>query len=72
MNLVIDRINNDIAVCQDIDTRMMFEIDVKSLGFEVHDGDIISLVDGKYVLNNDLKEERIKIIEEKLNRAKNN
>ena len=72
MNLVIDRIVNDIIVCQDLDTSMMFELDSKTLDFKVKDGDIISLVNGKYVLNNDLKRQRINIIQEKLNQAKKN
>ena len=72
MNLVIDRIVNDILVCQDLDTKMMFEIESKMLDFKVEDGDVISLVNGKYVLNNNLKKQRIDIIKEKLNEAKNN
>ena len=72
MNLVIDRIVNDVIVCQDLETKMMFELESKALGFKVKDGDVITLVNGKYVLNNDLKQQRIDIIKEKLNQAKNN
>ena len=70
MDLVVDRIVNDIAVCQNLDNKLMFEIDTNEFDFDVHDGDVISLVDGKYVLNNKLKEERKKIILDKFERAK--
>ena len=72
MNLVVDRIVNNIAVCQDLDTKIKYEVDTKTLTFNISDGDIITLKDGEYYLNKSLKEERIKIIQEKLNRAKNN
>lgn len=72
MNLVVDRIVNEIIVCQDLETKMMFELESKSLDFKVNDGDVITLVNGKYVLNNDLKKERVNIIKEKINKAKNN
>ena len=72
MNLAVDRIVNDIAVCQDLESKMMFEIDIKTLDFEVTDGDVISLQNGKYILNDNLKENRLKTIQEKLNHAKNN
>ena len=72
MNLVVDRIVNDIVICENLDNKIMFEIDVEDLDFEVHDGDIITLVDGKYELNNDLQNERKRIIMEKLKQAKNN
>ena len=72
MNLVVDRIVNGIAICQNLDNNIMFEVDIDDLDFEVHDGDIITLVDGRYELNNELKEDRKKIIMEKLKQAKNN
>lgn len=72
MNLVVDRVVNGIAICQNLDNKIMFEIDLDDLDFEVHDGDVISLVDGRYELNNKLKDERKKIIMEKLKQAKNN
>ena len=71
MNLVVDRIVNGIAICQNLDNKLMFEIDVKEFDFKVNDGDVISLIDGKYELNNELKEERKKIIKDKFERLKN-
>lgn len=70
MNLVVDRINEDIVICQDLATKMMFEIDKKTLNFSVQDGDVISLDNGKYILNKKLKEDRLKIISNKLKQAK--
>lgn len=71
MNLVVDRIVNGIAICQNLDNKLMFEIEISEFDFEVKDGDVISLVDGKYELNNELKEERIKTIQDKFNQVKN-
>ena len=72
MNLVVDRIVNDIAVCEDIETKMKFEIETKELDFVLHDGDVITLCNGKYILNENLKQKRIETIKEKINKAKNN
>lgn len=70
MNLVVDRIVNGIAVCQNLDNKLMFEIDISEFDFKVSDGDIITLKDGKYVLNKELKEKRKKEILDKFERAK--
>ena len=72
MNLVVDRIVDEVVVCQSLETKMKFEIDIKSFDFELHDGDVISFIDGKYVLNPELKKQRIEIIKDKINKAKNN
>jgi hypothetical protein len=72
MKLAVDRIVGDVAVCQDLETKMMFEIDLKTLDFTVHDGDIIELKDGHYVLNENLKKDRLETIKAKMNQAKNN
>ena len=70
MNFVVDRIVNGILICQNLDNKIMFEIERDELDFDVKDGDVISLVDGKYVLNTKLKEERIKIIKDKFDKVK--
>lgn len=72
MNLVVDRIVNDIIICQNIDNKMMFEIDVNTLDFTVHDGDVITLKDGKYFLNKELKAIREQNIKNKFNSLKEN
>lgn len=71
MDLVVDRIINDIVICQNLKNKLMFEIDKNELDFDVKDGDVITLIDGKYILNEKLKEERIKVIEDKFNQVKN-
>ena len=72
MNLVVDRVVNGIAVCQNLDNRLMFEIDTSEFDFKVHDGDIITLKNGKYILNKELKDKRKKEILDKFERAKSN
>ena len=58
MNLVVDRIVNNIAVCQDLDTKIKYEVDTKTLTFNISDGDIITLKDGEYYLNKSLDYEQ--------------
>ena len=70
MNYSVDRVVNGIAVCQNLDNSLIFEIDIEDIGFDVKDGDIISYVDGKYILNNELKEDRLKTIKDKFEQVK--
>ena len=71
MNLVVDRIINGIAICENLKNKKMVEIDIKKLSFKVHDGDVITFKNGKYILNKKLKEDRKKIILDKFNKVKN-
>ena len=70
MNYAVDRIVNGIVVLQNIDNGIMFEIEETELGFKVNDGDIVTLVNGKYILNEDEKEKRELLIKAKMNKAK--
>ena len=71
MDLVVDRIVNGIVICQNLKNRLMFEIDINEFDFKVHDGDVITLKNGKYILNKKLKKERERIIKDKFERVKN-
>ena len=71
MKLAVDRIEEDIIVCQDLDTKLLYELDKELLDFEVSDTDIIIFENGKYKKDDKLKEERLNIIKNKFEMAKN-
>ena len=70
MKLAVDRIEGNIIVCQDLDTKEMIEIDKNLLNFELSDGDIIVFEDGNYKKDDNLKDKRRKEILEKFMKVK--
>lgn len=54
--LVIDRIENNIAVCENRETREIIEIDVSKLPKEIKDGTVLKYEKGKYSI--DLEEQK--------------
>lgn len=71
MKLAVDRIEDDIVICQDLDTKIIYELDKELLDFEVNDSDIIIFEDGKYKKDDKLKEDRLNIIKNKFEMVKN-
>ena len=70
MKYSVDRIEDNIIILQDLDTKEIKEVLKKDIGIRVKDGDILVYKDNKYKKDNKLKEDRIKIIQEKLNKLK--
>lgn len=70
--LVIDRFEGNIAVCEDRKTGEKKEIEREYLAESLKEGDIIREEKGKYVQANELQEETEKRIKEKMNRLWNN
>ena len=70
MNLIVDRIENNIVVCQDLDSKKIREVNKKDINFKVSDGDIIIFKDGKYFKDDDLKNNRLSMIKNKMERLK--
>ena len=58
MKYVIDRIENDIAICQNPESKEIIEVDIEELQQEAKEGSVIILKDGKYAID---KEEEMKI-----------
>lgn len=54
--LVIDRIENNIAVCENRENGIIIEIDVSKLPDKIKQGSIIKYIDGNYRL--DLEEQK--------------
>lgn len=65
--LVIDRFEEDIAICEDRKTGKKYEILKENLDENLKEGDIIKEEKGKYIKANDIQEEAEKRIEEKMN-----
>ena len=70
--LVIDRFEGNIAVCEDRKTGEKKEIAKENLEEGLKEGDIIKEEKGKYVQANELQEETEKRIKEKMNKLWNN
>lgn len=69
--LVIDRFEGNIAICEDRKTGKKVEILKEDLEEGLKEGDIIKEENGKYIKNIELQEEIEKRIEEKMNRLWN-
>ncbi len=70
MKYAIDKIENDVALLENIKDGSKKEIDIKMLPLNVKETDILSY-DGKvYLVDNNEKEKRIKIIREKMEKLR--
>ena len=65
--LVVDGIENNIAVCEDRNTKEMINIDLKELPDNVIEGSVIKSQNGRYILDEKKQEEIQKRIENKMN-----
>lgn len=70
MKYAVDRIEENIVVLENIDTKDKLEANLNELDFEIKDGDII-IFDGKKYINSKTEyKSRIDIIREKMKRVK--
>lgn len=67
----VDRIEENIVVLENIENKEIIEINKSELDFEVVDGNILKLVDGKFVLDKETEVSRKESLRERLNRLKN-
>ena len=58
MKYVVDRIEEDIAVLENLETKEMKNINITELDFNVREGNILSFEDNKYIL--DLNTEKLR------------
>lgn len=63
--LTIDRIEENIAVCEDRETRVMFNIDISKLPENVKEGDVIRYENNEFKLDTQAQEEIEDRIQEK-------
>lgn len=69
MKLIVDRIEEKIAVCEE-ETGKMLEINLEELPTGTKEGSIISKRDGTYYLEEEEEKKRYSSIMEKFNRLK--
>ena len=72
MKYAVDRVEENIAVCQNLDTNEIIEIDLKILPKRIKDGTILIYEDNKYKIDKKEEEKRRLAILEKFNRLKKN
>ena len=70
MKYSVDRVEDNIIVLQNINTKEIIEINKKDINFKVVDGDIIISKDNKFIKDEKLKDDRLRLIQEKLNKVK--
>lgn len=68
MKYAVDRIEDNIAVIENIETKEKKEINIK--GMKLKEGDIIVFIDGVYVVDVKSREERMKKLRAKLDSLK--
>ncbi|MDD5836121.1 MAG: hypothetical protein PUD34_02780 [bacterium] len=66
----VDEIIDDIIKLENLTTREIIYINLSELDFCVVDGDILYYKDDKYYKDDNAKKERIKMLQEKLDRLK--
>ena len=71
MKYSIDKILDNIATLENVETKQITEVNTKDLPEEIHEGSILILEDGKYKLDLNEEEIRRKRIEEKFNKLRN-
>ena len=70
MKYAVDRIEKDLAICQDLETREMLEIKLEILPDGIKDGDIIRKENDVFVFDTEEKKSRIDIIKAKMAKLK--
>ena len=70
MKFAVDRIEENIAILENITTQEKIEIAIEQLPKGLHEGAIIVVKGNKYILDSQEEDKRRKRIQEKLNRLK--
>lgn len=70
MKFSVDRIEENIAVVQNLDTKEIIQLPKGNLPKNIKDGSIIKLENGEYKFDEKTQEEREQIIREKMRRLK--
>jgi hypothetical protein len=70
MKYAIDRIENNIAILENIDTKKMINIDIDNLPSDIHEGSILVYSNNQFIIDKKLEDDRRKSIQEKFNRLR--
>ncbi len=71
MKYSVDEIIDEIIKLEDLETRDIVYLDKKDLDFDIRENDILVFKNNKYYKDDNLKEKRIDMLKEKLERLKN-
>ena len=72
MIYIVDRIEDNIAVLENKETKEIIDITLSFLPANLKEGNVLEYKDKKYILNIEEEEKRKKAILEKFNKLKNN
>lgn len=70
MKYAIDRIENSIAILENLDTKERKEVNIKDLPSSIKEGNILSYENNTYIINQDEELIRRKRILDKFNKLK--
>ena len=70
MIYVVDRIENNIAVLENTETKEMIDIQLRNLPTDVKEGNVLKFENNEYILDNEEEEKRKLSIQEKFNKLK--
>ena len=72
MKYAVDRIEGNIAVCENLDTKEIKEVELNLLPKRIKDGTILIYENNKYKIDKNEEEKRRLAVLEKFNRLKKN
>ena len=71
MKYSVDEIIDDIIKLENLETRKIIYINKSDIDFDIYENDIVVLENNKYIKDDELKNKRVNMLKEKLERLKN-
>lgn len=71
MKFSVDEIIDDIIKLENLETREIIYINKSDIDFDIYENDILVLKNNKYIKDDELKNKRVNMLKEKLERLKN-
>ena len=71
MKYSVDEIIDDIIKLENLETRKIIYINKSDIDFDIYENDILVLENNKYIKDDELKNKRVNLLKEKLERLKN-
>lgn len=71
MKYSVDEIIDDIIKLENLETREIIYINKSDIDFDIYENDILVFVNNKYIKDDELKNKRVNMLKEKLERLKN-
>ena len=71
MKFSVDEIIDDIIKLENLETREIIYLKKSDIDFDIYENDILVLKNNKYIKDDELKNKRVNMLKEKLERLKN-